>query len=45
MEDYSAKYRSMISNCIWIFVLGRFDIAYDTSAMSRFNMISKEGHL
>jgi hypothetical protein len=45
MEDYSAKYRSMISNCIWIFVLGRFDIAYDTSAMGRFNMISREGHL
>jgi hypothetical protein len=27
-EDDSAKYRSMIDCCIWIIVLGRFDIAY-----------------
>jgi hypothetical protein len=26
-------------------VLGRFDIAYTTSAMSRFNMLPREGHL
>jgi hypothetical protein len=26
-------------------VLGRFDIAYATSAMSRFNMLPREGHL
>jgi hypothetical protein len=26
-------------------VLGRFDIAYCTSAMSRFNMLPREGHL
>jgi hypothetical protein len=44
-EDDSAKYRSIIGCCIWIIVLGRFDIAYDTSAMSRFNMLSREGHL
>jgi hypothetical protein len=31
--------------CIWIIVLGRIDIAYDTSAMSRFNMLPREGHL
>jgi hypothetical protein len=39
-EDDSAKYRSIIDCfiCIWIIVLGRFDIAYATSAMSRFNM-------
>jgi hypothetical protein len=41
----SAKYRSMIGCCIWIIVLGRFDIAYATSAMSRFNMAPREGHL
>jgi hypothetical protein len=28
IEDYSAKYRSMIGCCVWIIVLGRFDIAY-----------------
>jgi hypothetical protein len=26
-------------------VLGRYDIAYSTSAMSRFNMLHREGHL
>jgi hypothetical protein len=34
-EDDSAKYRSIIGSCIWIIVLGRFDIAYATSDMSR----------
>jgi hypothetical protein len=43
-ED-SAKYRSTIGCCIWIIVLGKFDIAYATSAMSRFNMAPREGHL
>jgi hypothetical protein len=44
-EDYSAKYRSIIGCCIWIIVLGRFDIAFATSAMSRFNMLPREGYL
>jgi hypothetical protein len=44
-EDDSSKYRSIIGCCIWIIVLGRFDIAYATSAMSRFNMLPREGHL
>jgi hypothetical protein len=44
-EDDSAKYRSMIGFCIWIIVSGRFDLAYATSAMSRFNMLPREGHL
>jgi hypothetical protein len=30
---------------MWIIVLGRFDIAYATSAMSRFNMSSTEGQM
>jgi hypothetical protein len=34
-EDDSAKYISIVGCCIWIIVLGRFDIAYSTSAMSR----------
>jgi hypothetical protein len=45
IENDSAKYRSMIGCCVWITVLGRFDIAYATSAMSRFNMSPREGHL
>jgi hypothetical protein len=44
-EDDSAKYRSIIGCCIWTIVLGRFDIAYATSIMSRFNMLPREGHL
>jgi hypothetical protein len=44
-DDDSAKYRSIIGCCIWIIVLGRFDIEYATSAMSRFNMLPREGYL
>jgi hypothetical protein len=44
-ENDSAKYRSIIGCCIWIIVLGRFDIVYSTSAMSSFNMLPREGHL
>jgi hypothetical protein len=44
-EDDSAKYRSIIRCCIWIIVLGRFDISYATSAMSRFNTLPREGNL
>jgi hypothetical protein len=45
-EDDSAKYRSLTVGCyIWIIFLGRFDKEYTTSAMSRFNMIPREGHL
>jgi hypothetical protein len=44
-DEDSAKYRSVIVCCIWIIVLGRFDIAYSTSAMSRFNMAPREGNL
>jgi hypothetical protein len=43
-EEDSAKYRSIIGCLIWIIVLGRFDIAYAISAMSRFNMSPREGH-
>jgi hypothetical protein len=44
-DEHSAKYRLIIGCCIWIIVLGRFDIAYATSIMSRFNMAPREGHL
>jgi hypothetical protein len=43
--DDSAKYRSIIGCCIWIIILGRFDIAYATSDMSKFNMLPRERHL
>jgi hypothetical protein len=44
-NDNSAKYRFIIGCFICIIVLGRFDIAYDISAMSRFNMSPREGYL
>jgi hypothetical protein len=45
IEDDSGKYRSIIGCCIWIIVLGRFDIAYATSALNRFSMLPREGNL
>jgi hypothetical protein len=36
---------SIVGFCTWIIILGRFVIAYATSAMSRFNMLLREGHL
>jgi hypothetical protein len=44
-DEDSAKYRSIIGCCNWIIVLGKFDIAYATSAISSFNMSPREGHL
>jgi hypothetical protein len=43
--DDSDKYRPIIGCCIWIIVLGRFDLEYATSAMGKFNMLPREGHL
>jgi hypothetical protein len=39
-KEDSAKYRSIIGCCTWIIVLGRFDIAYATSAMRRVQHIT-----
>jgi hypothetical protein len=44
-EEDSTKYRSMIRCHFWILVLGKIDIDYDISAMNRFKMSSKKGHL
>jgi hypothetical protein len=44
-EYDSDKYRSIIGCFIWIIVLGRFDVAYATSVMSRLNMLPREGNL
>jgi hypothetical protein len=43
-EDY-AKDISKIWRCVWITELGRIDIAYAISAMRRFKMLPREGHL
>jgi hypothetical protein len=43
IEEGNDKYISIIWCCIWIIVLGRFDIAYTTSTMSSFNMSLREG--
>ena len=37
-------FRSIIGSCNWIITLGRFDISYATSALSRYNMAPREGH-
>jgi hypothetical protein len=37
-------YRSLIGSGNWILTLGRFDIAYALSSMSRYNMAPREGH-
>jgi hypothetical protein len=44
-DEDSAKYGSIIGQCIWIIVLGRFNIAYVASAMNSFNISPREGHL
>jgi hypothetical protein len=44
-EDDSVKYRSIVGYYIWMIVLGGFNIAYATSAMIRFNILPREGHL
>jgi hypothetical protein len=44
-KDFNAKYRSIVGCCIWMIVLGRFDLAYATSAMNRFNILPKERNL
>jgi hypothetical protein len=41
-EDQSAKYRSIIGCCIWMIVLGEFDIEYASSAMSQTNCKSQK---
>jgi len=44
-NDGAARYRSVIGSLNWIITLGRFDVAYATSALSRFSMQPREGHL
>ena len=44
-NDDAARFRSVIGSLNWVITLGRFDVNYATSALSRFNMAPKEGHL
>ena len=44
-DDDAAKFRSIIGSLNWIITLGRFDVSYATSSLSRFGMAPREGHL
>jgi hypothetical protein len=39
-----SKYRSLIGCANWIITLGRFDIAYAVSSLSRYQLAAREGH-
>jgi hypothetical protein len=43
--DDVSKYRSVVGSLNWVLTLGRFDIAYALSTMSRYNMAPREGHM
>jgi len=40
-----SKYRSLIGSANWILTLGRFDIAYTLSTLSRYAMAPRMGHM
>ena len=44
-HELASKFRTMIGCANWIITLGRFDVQYATSMMSRFSMAPREGHL
>jgi hypothetical protein len=44
-EEDVAKYRFMICCCVWMINLGRFDISFAIFDMSRFNTLTREGHV
>ena len=43
-SDEASKYRSIIGSLNWIVTLGRFDVHYATSVLSRYGMCPREGH-
>ena len=43
--DDAAIYRSITGSINWLVTLGRFDLAYANSTMSRYNMQPREGHM
>ena len=42
-NDDAARFRSVIGSLNWVITLGRFDVNYATSALSRFNMAVTQG--
>jgi hypothetical protein len=42
--EMTSKYRSVTGSLNWVLTLGRFDIAYALSTLSRYNMAPREGH-
>ena len=44
-EEMASKFRSVIGSCNWMIILGRFDISYATSALSRYSMSPRVGHI
>lgn len=42
--ERASKYRSMIGALNWIVAIGRFDVAFATSLMARYNMLPREDH-
>jgi hypothetical protein len=40
-----SKFRSLIGSANWIVTLGRFDICYALSTLSRYSMAPREGHM
>ena len=44
-EKDAAIFRSVIGSCNWMIILGRYDISYATSSLSRFNAAPREGHI
>src|SRR5210317_1469382 len=44
-QDGAAKFRSIIGSAQWIITLGRFDIQFAVSSLSRFNMAPRVGHM
>ena len=39
-----SKYKSLIGSANWVITLGRFDIAYAVSTLSRYSVAPREGH-
>ena len=44
-EEMASKYRSVIGSCNWMIILGRFDICYATTTLSRYSMAPRVGHV
>ncbi len=44
-EDDHRKFQMLIGMLVWIVTIGRFDVAYATSSLSRFTAAPRKGHL